>query len=250
MHSATRSHRPTGSAPGETELTYCENGGVAETLDVYEPHPLPVDAVPAVLYVHGGGWTGGSDALGEGTVVDRVAQALLAKGWVFVSIDYRLAPRFQWPAQIIDSECAVRFLRANAGFLHIEPGRIGAIGASAGGQLVSLLGLTAGDRFDAGANAHESGAVEAVADLFGPSDLTSPSWAGSPLVENVAPEVFGTLLGPEPPGSPAARELAGASPVNYVAPGDAAVPDHAGSRRHGGSSGAVHGACLEAESRW
>jgi acetyl esterase/lipase len=144
-----------------------------------------------------------------------VAADVAAGGWVFVSINYRLAPRYRWPAQIDDATCAIRFLRAHAAALHIDPRRIGAIGDSAGGQLVALLGLAGPSAgFDVGQYRAESSAVQAVVDLYGPADLTTADWEGSAVVEAVAPGVFGTTLGP---GSPAAtRELAAASPVTYV----------------------------------
>ena len=206
----------------KTTLTYCNDGGVPETLDVYEPDPAPGGAVPVVVYVHGGGWTGGSDEIESGSLVGRVARGILSQGWVFVSIYYRLAPRFVWPAQIVDAKCAIRFLRADARALHVDPGRVAAIGDSAGGQIASLLGLTGADGLTSSGSPYkeESSAVEAVVDLSGPSDLTSASWSGSRLVESLAPRVFGSWLGPAPAGSAAARELSAASPVNYVTPSD------------------------------
>jgi acetyl esterase/lipase len=205
--------------PGKTTLTYCDDGGVAETLDVYEPDPLPASRVPAVVYVHGGGWVQGDSAITPSSLVGQVASAITAKGWVFVSIDYRLAPQFRWPAQIDDAACAVRFLRAQSAALHIDAGAIGAIGDSAGGQLVSLLGLAGrGAGFDAGADAGQSSAVQAVVDLYGPADLTTTDWAHAPLIQVYAPQAFGTTLGPGVPGSPTTDALVAASPVTYVGP--------------------------------
>jgi acetyl esterase/lipase len=204
----------------KTTLTYCDDGATVETLDAYEPTPVPSGVVPAVVYVHGGGWTGGDSALTPGSLVGRVATAIEAKGWVFVSINYRLAPRFRWPAQIDDAACAVRFLRAHALSLHVDAQHIGAIGDSAGGQIVSLLGL-AGPRaaFDAGPDGDRSSAVQAVVDLYGPADLTAADWLRSPVVQSVAPDVFGTLLGPASAGASASPSLVAASPVTYVGPG-------------------------------
>ncbi|HXQ43250.1 MAG TPA: alpha/beta hydrolase [Acidimicrobiales bacterium] len=203
--------------PGKTTLTYCDDGGVAETLDVDEPAPLPTAPVPVVVYVHGGGWVQGDSAIAPGSLVGLVAAAVEAKGWVVVSIDYRLAPRFPWPAQIDDAACAIRYLRANAAALHIDPGAVGAIGDSAGGQIVSLLGL-AGRRggFDTGPDAGQSSGVQAVVDLYGPADLTTTDWARAPLIQAYAPRAFGTTLGPGPAGSPTTDVLVAASPVTYV----------------------------------
>jgi acetyl esterase/lipase len=209
-----------GMGTGKTTITYCHDGGLAQTLDVDEPSPLPAHLVPTVVYIHGGGWTGGDSSVASGSLIGQVASAVAAKGWIFVSVDYRLAPRFQWPAQIDDASCAVRFLRANAAALHVDPRHIGAIGDSAGGQVAALLGLAGrGAGFDVGQNSRRSSAVQAVVDLYGPADLTSSEWKSSGIVEAVAPRVFGTTLGPAPPGTPAARVLAAASPVTYVGPG-------------------------------
>ena len=212
---ASASLTPVG--PGRTTLTYCDEGGVAETLDVYEPTPLPTTAVPVVVYVHGGGWTGGDDAITPGSLVGQVASDIGDKGWVFVSIDYRLAPKYRWPAPIEDATCAVRFLRAEAAALHIDPRHIGAIGDSAGGQIVSLLGLAGTSAgFDTGPHLDRSSAVQAVVDLYGPTDLTTTDWAHSVLIQDVAVEAFGTTFGPGTPGSSTTDELVAASPVTYV----------------------------------
>jgi acetyl esterase/lipase len=203
----------------ESTLTYCDEGATPESLDVYEPSPPPLGRVPAVVYIHGGGWTGGDADFAPGSLPGQVAAASAARGWVFVSIDYRLAPRYPWPAQIEDAMCAVRFLRADAAALHIDPRHIGAIGDSAGGQLAALLGLAPSSAgFDVGPHLNESSAVQVVVDLYGPADLTTPDWDGSPVVQAVAPSVFGSPLGPGTGGA-TSGELAAASPVTYIRPG-------------------------------
>jgi acetyl esterase/lipase len=83
-----------------------------------------------------------------------------------------LPPGAPWPASIEDAKCAVRFLRAHAADLGIDPGRIGAWGSSGGGLLASLLGLVKTDTgFDRGQYIEQSSAVQAVVDMFGPTDL-------------------------------------------------------------------------------
>jgi len=116
------------------DLTYCENGGVPEKLDVYEPAAAH-GAVPAVLFIHGGGWVSGDKTLQSGSVDDGVRAALLRQGWVFVSINYRLAPAHRWPAQLQDSLCALRYLRAHAAALHIAPARMAVMGAPVPGWM-------------------------------------------------------------------------------------------------------------------
>jgi len=198
----------------KSTATYCDPMGVPETLDLYEPLAVPSVPVPVIVWVHGGGWSHGSSSLSPSSVAGQVEFSVVQHGWVFASINYRLAPQYKWPAQIEDTKCAIRFLRAEAHVYHIDPNRIGAIGASAGGHLVSMLGLAGQSAgFDVGQYLQESSAVEAVVDEFGPEDLTSPDWAGSQAAEKLSPEVFGV-----PFGQPSAV-LTAASPVTYIAPG-------------------------------
>lgn len=197
-----------------TDVPYCDLGGGPQTMDVYSPTPPPAGPAPVVVDLHGGGWVGGDATLSAGSLDGRVEASVVGRGWVFVSVNYRLAPAARWPAQIEDAMCAVRYLRANAAALHVDPGRIGAMGASAGGQLASLLGLAGPQAgFDVGPDLDRSGAVDAVVDEYGPSDLNAPSWAASAVARQVTPQVFGV------PAGPTSAVLAGASPVTYVAPG-------------------------------
>jgi acetyl esterase/lipase len=181
--------------------------GIALQLDLYFPKSMNAPA-PVVVYVHGGGWTQGSK---EGNVEVFYESALLDAGFVLASLDYRLAPEYKFPAMIQDVKCAVRFLRAHAGAYNLDPGRIGALGTSAGGHLVGLLGTTdesAG--FDVGEYLDQSSRVQAVVDLFGPADLTV---GYSSAYETMAEYVFGTT-------DPTDPIFAAASPVTYITPDD------------------------------
>ncbi len=116
-------------SPLQIDLTYCTTSdGVKLTMDLYQPRKMTAPA-PAVLYVHGGGWTGGDKSDGAGLLFK---EALVRRGYVMAAINYRLAPKYTFPAQIEDVKCAVRHLRANAAKYNIDPERIGAIGGSAG----------------------------------------------------------------------------------------------------------------------
>lgn len=202
--------RPVGT---QRSYTYCDNGGVAETLDVYEPS-APGKSAPAVVDIHGGGWVSGGATLQPGTVEWDVESALVKRGWIFVSINYRLAPTYRWPAQLQDAKSAIRYLRANAPALHIDPVRIGVIGASAGGHLASMVGLTGNQvAFEDGGFLNESNAVEAVVDEYGPTDLTSPQWSSSKVLRILSKETFGVKVGQQ------SQTLVAASPVTYVHPG-------------------------------
>ena len=115
-------------------VRYCNN----QEARITEPTVLH-GAAPATVYVHGGSWVSGDYDTG-GFIINRIGPALAARGFVVVSVNYRLGPRGHWPDQIVDVKCAIRYLRANAGRFHIDPAEIGAWGQSAGGHLVALLG--------------------------------------------------------------------------------------------------------------
>jgi acetyl esterase/lipase len=173
-----------------------------------------------VLYVHGGGWFEGDRQVSgiganlagqDGALFLPLREELTRRGFVVAAIDYRLGPLHPWPDQIEDAKCAVRFLRAESGRLGIDPGRIGTWGSSAGGHLVAMLG-TAGPSagFDVGQYLDQSSRVQAVVDMFGPTDLNAMGDSNS----------FGRFVVQVVFGRASATEKAAASPLNYVASGD------------------------------
>jgi acetyl esterase/lipase len=125
--------------------------------------------LPAVLCIHGGGFRAGKRERW-----DKLCQQLAERGYVAVTVTYRLAPKYQFPAAVHDVKAAVRWLRANADKYHIDPERIGVVGDSAGGHLAQYLGVT-GDvpsLEGEGGNADQSSRVTCVVNYYGPSDLT------------------------------------------------------------------------------
>lgn len=197
---------------------YCRPDGVPLAMDLYLPPAARAGKpAPVALYVHGGGILGDRKMYGVGLSLANHAGALFtplqqrlnARGFVVAAIDYRLPPAAPWPAQLEDAKCAVRFLRARAADLGIDPGRIGVWGSSGGGQLASLLGLTGpGDGFDRGQYPEHSSAVQAVVDMFGPADFTDFD-DSAPFGRFIAQLWFGN--------STALRRSA--SPITYAAPG-------------------------------
>jgi acetyl esterase/lipase len=113
-----------------------------ELADLYLPLEIPKgQRVPAVVIIHGGGFTGGHrDAARE----LNIGTTLARNGYIAMSIDYALADigKPTWPQNLFDCKTAVRWLRANADRLQIAPDHIGVIGGSAGGTLASLVTLT------------------------------------------------------------------------------------------------------------
>lgn len=105
----------------------------AQAADVYVPEGT--GPWPGVLMVHGGGWV-----TGDRDIMRQLSEQLASHGYVVMNVDYRLAPRWRHPAQIEDLREALRWMRTNAGSLHLAPDHIGAWGYSAGAHLVALLG--------------------------------------------------------------------------------------------------------------
>jgi acetyl esterase/lipase len=160
----------------ERDIPFASVDGHRLLLDLYRS---PIVDAPVVVYVHGGGWTGG-DRTTEGPT--RVAP-LATHGVTVASVDYRLAPDSAFPAQVHDVKAAVRWLRAHGGDLGLRTERLGIWGASAGAYLASLVGLSPGDASlegDVGGDLGESSAVQAVVHWFGPADLASSGARSGP----------------------------------------------------------------------
>lgn len=184
------------------DVEYARADGNPLLLDIYMP-PESKEAVPVILWVHGGGWQHGGKGGGQ--------PFLTTHGYAVVSINYRLSQEAKFPAQIEDCKSAVRWIRANAEKYNFDPGRIGVWGSSAGGHLVALLGLTGQEKqFDKGDHLDQSSAVQAVCDWFGPTDLLEFDKTGGQSMRSILTQ----LLGVEPQQNP--DKTAEASPLTYV----------------------------------
>src|SRR6185369_550671 len=107
--------------------------------------------------------------------MDAWAQKLAARGYVAAAIDYRVAPRAQFPAALQDVKAAVRFLRANVQKFSLDADRIAILGEGAGGTLALLAGLTPGvAEFEGGANRDQSNRVSCVVSLFAVDPANGP----------------------------------------------------------------------------
>ena len=206
----------------QKDLVYGQAGGADLLLNL--ARPAAADApLPAIVYVHGGGWQAGNKDESEPLI-----RLLASYGYVAVSVGYRLTPANKWPAQIRDAKCAVRYLRANTAQLGIDPDNIGAIGDSAGGHLVLLLALMdgTGPLDESGGNPGLSSKVKAVVNLFGPTDF--PSWQPRPLglsdIRRGFRKSFDDLLvdfiGTADRSADVMKEV---SPITYIDPGDPPV---------------------------
>ncbi|QDV05265.1 Carboxylesterase NlhH [Planctomycetes bacterium Poly30] len=162
--------------PTHPDLVYATVGQADLHLDLYIP-PAPAGPKPLLIFIHGGGWSGGTNASLSGP-----STIALNQGFAVASIEYRLtsqaalfAPEpVTFPAQIHDVKAAVRFLRANAGVYGLDPTRFASYGTSAGGHLSALLAVSTGVaelEGTVGPHVGVSSAVQAGIDFFGPTDL-------------------------------------------------------------------------------
>jgi acetyl esterase/lipase len=163
---------------------------------------------PAIVNIHGGGFRAGTRDGYDGRCI-KLAQ----HGYVAVTITYRLAPKYQFPAAIFDCKAAVRWLRANAGKYHVDPKHIGVTGGSAGGHLALFLGMTNGVKQFEGdeGNLDQSSDVQCVVSEYGPSDFTK-SYGKSVDAAEVLPLFFGGNLETK------RREHVIGSPLYWVTP--------------------------------
>lgn len=151
------------------DIEYGKVGDRSLQLDLYRPKDLK-RAVPVIIFIHGGGWYKGNRQDYRLYVID-----FAKRGYVTATISYRFTDVAKYPAQIEDAKCAVRFLRANAAKYSIDPNKIAVAGGSAGGHLSLMVGYTPEIKKleGEGGNPGVSSAVQAVIDLYGPTDLTT-----------------------------------------------------------------------------
>jgi len=217
-------------APTFADIEYAKPNGISLKLDIYLPQNIS-KPYPVIVFVHGGGWRGGSKE-------DPPTDFLVLLGYAVVSINYRLSQQALFPAQIYDCKAAIRWIRANAAQYGFDPLRIGAWGGSAGGHLVALLGTTVEvDSLEGrvGGNLQFSSEVQAVCDWYGPANFLTicdyPSTTNH--CSSTSPEA--QLIGGAIPDNP--QKAWAASPIAYVSKndppflimhstGDMAVPFH------------------------
>ncbi len=193
------------------DVTYRTVDGRPLKLDIAIP---PGDGpFPALVFVHGGGWVSGNRG--------RYSQAIrhaAGRGYVAATVSYRLSQMGAgetsidpFPAALQDVKSAIRFLRANAADYKLDPNRIGVVGDSAGGHLALMAGLTRpadGLDGDGPADAPPSD-VQAVANLFGPSDFETFA-AKDGVTAILLRAVIGAKVGDRP------DLYRRASPIRYV----------------------------------
>lgn len=192
------------------DIVYGAAGDRPLKLDLYSPTEAQ-EPLPGILFIHGGGWKHGKkeDYYTYGITFARM-------GYVFASVGYRLSGEAPYPAAVHDVKAAVRWMRSQAASIGVDPDRIGVGGGSAGAHLAMMIGYTSDiEKFD-GNNGHPgvSSRVQAVANIYGPTDLTTAFAREQSVSGSLLRPFFGGTYDEQP------EKYAEASPIRYVTPDD------------------------------
>ena len=153
------------TAPPEMRtLAYASRNGTELLLDLYLPDNPIRRPAPVILFLHGGGWSGGTRTTGP-----DFTKYFARDGFAMASIEYRLTPSITFPANVEDVRTAIRWLKANAATLTLDPERICLWGTSAGGHLAAIAALAPPGMFEGTDNMDRTSAVRCVLDAYGPT---------------------------------------------------------------------------------
>lgn len=178
----------------KTDIEFTRAGDVSLTLDAWIPEGK--GPFPTVIVVHGGGWEAGD----KQTFVKPLFEPLRNSGFTWFTINYRLAPKYPFPACTDDAMRAVEWVKANAKQYKVNPRKIALMGESAGGHIVAYVG----------ARGRGKTKVAAVVDFYGPHDLLRREKQRG-LSKNLK-----QLLHVEEMTAVTERKLTEASPITYV----------------------------------
>jgi alpha-L-fucosidase 2 len=183
-----------------TDLEYAQAGGESLKLDAFVPSGS--GPFPAVIFVHGGGWSAGQRTGGNDPLFAPVA----ARGIAWFTISYRLAPKHNYPAPIDDVHAAIRWVRAHAAEFNLDSNRIALVGESAGGQIVAQAAVLANDETK----------VAAVVPFYAPIDFILDMERRGGLSTSMR-GLFGRRDAKADDAT--LRLLREASPINHIRPG-------------------------------
>lgn len=193
---------PLGEAQVEADVVYGTGGGRDLHLDIYTPATRD-GLAPGVLLIHGGGWRIGAKNMPG---IAAFGTLLSQMGYVCASMEYRLSGESAWPAQLDDAKAALRWFRANADRLGVDPARIVVLGKSAGAHIALMLGATQDDPAHDGEGGTPgiSTKLDAIVTFYPPTMLTRRGIAESDAVRSFLADNHG----PE--------SLEAISPISYV----------------------------------
>lgn len=191
------------------DIEYASVEGHSLRLDFYQTQKEELNS-PLVVWIHGGAWRSGSKA-------SVPVKHWLDHGFKIASVDYRLSGQARFPAQVHDIKAAIRFLRRHADSFQFDPARIIVAGASAGGHLAALVGVSNGlDQLEGtvGKDLQQSSSVCAAVSFYGASNLNSILGQSTAHGLSVRVPALQLLLGGQPDQVPEASRLA--SPITHV----------------------------------
>jgi acetyl esterase/lipase len=199
----------------EKDISYVPNGDEAQKLDLYLPEKASEKPLPLIVHIHGGGWIGGNK-------YPCPVALMVLRGYAVASVEYRFSQKAIFPAQIQDCQAAIRWLRAHSKEYNFDTEHVGVIGGSAGGHLSALVGTSGGKNAfpKIGGNEEQSDRVQAVCDIYGPSDFSTvvQQAADDKNVKNIfqfntPKDPYSSLIGTKLDDKPKADAV---SPVHYV----------------------------------
>lgn len=186
---------PTGEPRVIRSLPFATPEGINLALDVHKP--AVAGKYPIIVQIHGGSWQRGSRTDGE-----TFARYFASHGYVVIAVEYRLAPRWRWPAQLEDVNAALAWIRGGEALHEGDADRMAVVGRSAGGHL-ALLSAYSG-----------KSPVRAVVSFYGPADLTA-GWNEPPKPDPASIRgLLEAFMGGTPDTAPA--RYAEASPITWV----------------------------------
>jgi acetyl esterase/lipase len=209
-------------------LTYASHDGSDLLLDLYLPAQPIRRPIPVILFLHGGGWSGGTRTTGP-----DFKRYFARDGFAMASMEYRLTPAVTFPANVEDVRTAVRWLKANAAAHGLDPERICLWGTSAGGHLAAVAGLAPRGMFEGRDNLSYTSTVRCVLDAYGPTRFDAMDAQTEEERATLQPAVVSINVGAGGRGAPAT-----AAPVTG-----------AEARGAGGRGAVLHDAAASPESR-
>jgi acetyl esterase/lipase len=193
-----------------SDINY-RDGGSRARLDIYRRKDVDLRNAPVLVQVHGGGWTIGDKSQQGLMLMNRMAE----RGWVCVAMNYRLAPRHRFPAQIVDVKRAIAWTREHVAEYGGDPSYLVITGGSAGGHLAALAALTPKVKEYQPGFEDADTSVSACVPFYGVYDMAGLTGDRSAIEMRdkfLAPRVFSR----DPKADAAEFELA--SPLSHVVP--------------------------------
>jgi len=193
-------------------ITFSKADGVPLSLDVYQP-PAP-GTYPIIMQIYGGSWQSG-----QPTSQEWFSRYFAERGYVVVAIDYRHAPEWIWPEQIVDVRTALYWIQNDSPRFGADPGRIVVVGRSAGAQLAMRLAYQEGPS-----------AIRGVVNYYGPVDLAD-GWRQPPSPDPAHVRgILEAFIGGTPAQKP--EHYKHASPITWVSKTSAPTLSFYGARDH------------------